>query len=73
MASNRILSYIAFAVAIFYLPIVNCIDDYCSDNLLNTNTSHMQFTKEVSVEEFGVVKKFKGLHCCAKGYRSIEW
>lgn len=72
MASNNILVLIAFASVMFLLP-VDCIDDYCLDNLINTNTSYMQFTKEASVEEFAVVKKFKGLHCCAKGYRSIEW
>ncbi|GJQ70577.1 hypothetical protein Trydic_g22976 [Trypoxylus dichotomus] len=74
MASTGIVVAPAvFVILMFLSPAVNCIDDYCSDNLINTNTSHMQFTKETSGEEFGVVKKFKGLHCCAKGYRSIEW
>lgn len=37
------------------------------------NTTHMQFTKEVIPVEYAVLGEFKSLHCCAKGYRSIEW
>lgn len=47
--------------------------DYCSSDPYKTNETFMHFTKEASVEEFAIVGKFKGLHCCAKGYRSIEW
>lgn len=49
------------------------IEDYCSQNTYNSSESFMHFTKEATFEEFAVTGKFKGLHCCAKGYRSIEW
>ncbi|CAH1117971.1 unnamed protein product [Phaedon cochleariae] len=49
------------------------IEDYCSRNNFNSSDKFMHFTKEATFEEFAVVGKFKGLHCCAKGYRSIEW
>lgn len=37
------------------------------------NSSHMQYTKEPVNREYVVLDQFKSLHCCAKGYRSIEW
>lgn len=60
-----------FCVATF--QVVLGIESYCSNNNYVTNGTHMQFTKEPSVKEFAVVGTFKGLHCCAKNYRSIEW
>lgn len=49
--------------------------DHCSTHKFreSANTSFMQFTKEISSTEYAVLKDFKSLHCCAKGYRSIEW
>ena len=46
---------------------------YCSLNTFTTNSSWMQFTKEPVPYEFGFEDKFKSIHCCVKGYRSIEW
>lgn len=37
------------------------------------NSSHMQYTREPVNREYAVLNQFKSLHCCAKGYRSIEW
>lgn len=50
-----------------------CIEDDCSINTYNSSDGYMQFTKETTFAEFAIVGKFKGLHCCAKGYRSVEW
>lgn len=53
--------------------------DYCLHNLYQNpvdkvfGESNMGFTKEATYNEFAVVGEFKSLHCCAKGYRSIEW
>lgn len=49
--------------------------DYCQANtFIESKISHfMQFTKESVDQEFAVDGQFKALHCCAKGYRSIEW
>lgn len=46
---------------------------YCSVNTFPTNTTWMQFTKEPVPSEYGFEEKFKSIHCCVKGYRSIEW
>ncbi|XP_066253857.1 single Ig IL-1-related receptor-like [Euwallacea similis] len=52
----------------------NAIEDYCSLNTFEDDVGGlMHFTKEPTNEEFAIVGKFKGLHCCAKGYKSIEW
>lgn len=37
------------------------------------NSTIMQLTKEAVSQEYAVKGAFKSLHCCAKGYRSIEW
>ncbi|XP_013144561.1 PREDICTED: fibroblast growth factor receptor 3-like [Papilio polytes] len=46
---------------------------YCATDTLRTNTTWMQFTKEPVSFEYGFQDKFKSIHCCVKGYRSIEW
>lgn len=49
--------------------------DHCSQNNFRSswNTTHMQYTKEPVHREYAVLDQFKSLHCCAKGYTSIEW
>lgn len=37
------------------------------------NSTQMQFTKEAVNRDYALNGQFKSLHCCAKGYRSIEW
>jgi hypothetical protein len=54
---------------------VSSTDNHCDNNRFASasSTSYMQFTKETVNEEYAVEGEFKNLHCCAKGYRSIEW
>ncbi|XP_047107253.1 single Ig IL-1-related receptor-like [Schistocerca piceifrons] len=47
--------------------------DYCRMDTFNRTGPWMQFTKEISDREYAIETKFKSLHCCAKGYNSIEW
>lgn len=49
--------------------------DHCQLNQFHKskNSSNMQLTKEAVSQEYAVIGAFKSLHCCAKGYRSIEW
>lgn len=49
--------------------------DHCQDRKFASafNTTYMQFTKETVSQEYAIEGEFKNLHCCAKGYRSIEW
>ena len=48
---------------------------YCSNHMYHSShgTNYMQFTKETVHQDYAVEGQFKALHCCAKGYRSIEW
>lgn len=69
---------IIIMISLFNLATGNHIvslSDHCTDRryVNSLNTSFMQFTKEIVNEEYAVETEFKGLHCCAKGYRSIEW
>lgn len=52
---------------------VNGDEDFCAMDTFQRNTTWLQFTKELSSREYVLAQKFKSLHCCAKGYRSIEW
>lgn len=49
--------------------------DHCQINQFHKskNSTNMQLTKEPVNQEYAVIGAFKSLHCCAKGYRSIEW
>lgn len=70
------INIVGFYVAIFILIAfveVGAIDDYCSKYTYNDSGNYMHFSKEATFEEFALKRKFKGLSCCAKGYRSIEW
>ena len=65
-------------VCVFFL--INLVSsvrgiEHCLEHLYqkSQNASHMQFTRETVSQEYAVEGKFKSLHCCAKGYRSIEW
>lgn len=71
-------------IGLFVLVVLNdivwvqCIVEYCEENTYAGNDTRMQrhsmqFTKEPTNNEYAIIGKFKGLHCCAKGYRSIEW
>lgn len=70
---NKVMGfYVAFFVLIAFGE-VRAIEDYCSKNTYNDSDNYMHFSKEATFEEFALRRKFKGLNCCAKGYRSIEW
>jgi hypothetical protein len=51
------------------------VREFCKEFALNAsnNASGLQVTREVSKTDFVIEAKFKSIHCCARGYRSIEW
>jgi hypothetical protein len=69
-----LISYllIAAVVLVNFVP-SHANSDHCKARRFASNTSYMQFTKETVSQEYAVEGEFKNLHCCAKGYRSIEW
>lgn len=72
---NCDLIRVLIIVAFIDLVIVDANSDHCSSRKFASafNTTYMQFTKEIVSEEYAIEGEFKNLHCCAKGYRSIEW
>ncbi|XP_046668480.1 X-linked interleukin-1 receptor accessory protein-like 2 [Homalodisca vitripennis] len=64
-----------FTIFCCLFPMSLGLVDYCDENKRNSSilTPGIQFTKELSSSEYAVLSSFKSLHCCAKGYRSIEW
>lgn len=73
-ASSDLISGLVIVV-VLNIIIVHGDSDSCQDRKFANafNTSYMQFTKETVSEEYAIEGEFKNLHCCAKGYRSIEW
>lgn len=52
----------------------NELKDYCSIHKFdNLPPGGLRFTKEVVTTEYANIGAFKALHCCLRGYRSIEW
>ncbi|XP_011496370.1 PREDICTED: interleukin-1 receptor accessory protein-like 1 [Ceratosolen solmsi marchali] len=51
----------------------NELKDYCSMHRFENLSSGLRFTKEVVSSEYANVGSFKAIHCCLRGYRSIEW
>lgn len=58
---------------------VSGVSGYCSTHRFAqaadaTSNNVMQFTKEVVSMEYTTLRdEYKSLHCCARGYQSIEW
>lgn len=75
VSRDLISGLIIILVVSVNLVIVNGNSDHCRDRKFASafNTSFMQFTKETVSQEYAIEGEFKNLHCCAKGYRSIEW
>lgn len=62
------------------LIVINLCDSINSLNHCQSHNFHksinstvMQLTKEAVNREYAVLGEFKMMHCCAKGYTSIEW
>lgn len=76
MSSSVTMSSLRAVVALSILSTIghgNELKDYCSMYKFPHLPGGLSFTKEVVTTEYANVGAFKALHCCLKGYRSIEW
>lgn len=46
-------------------------DNFCPTT--HDNTKVLQFTKDTISQDYALIGHQKWLHCCASGYRTIEW
>lgn len=67
---QRGLIVLSFLVAACH---ANELKDYCSMHKFDNLPGGLRFTKEVVTTEYANIGAFKALHCCLRGYRSIEW
>jgi len=53
------------------------VRDHCAvdvfEHAASPQPGELRFIKELNVVEYVVTGHFKSLHCCARGYSSIEW
>lgn len=77
ISSNTMASRLTWCSLLVWLTLATIVraENHCSEHRYehSLNTHHLQFTKEIPDREYGVLRQFKSLHCCGKGYRSIEW
>lgn len=62
--------YIMIYICDFVISVNHCQSHRFHKSI---NSTIMQFTKEPVSQEYAVLGEFKMMHCCAKGYTSIEW
>ena len=72
MSTSELQAVIALAI-LSTISLGNEIKDYCSIHKYDNLPGGLSFTKEVVTMEYANVGAFKALHCCLRGYRSIEW
>lgn len=51
----------------------NELEEHCKINSFGNVGRGLRFTKEIVTTEYANAGSFKALHCCLRGYRSIEW
>lgn len=70
MAAKSVIQFNIVVVVLFIVSkYTDAVDDCQTNQFLKTiDSTHMKFKKEYIMSG-----EFKSLHCCAKGYRSIEW
>lgn len=73
--SVMIVYYVVILVVLIVCDkFASAIDDCQTHQFSKSiNSTQMQFTKEAVSRDYALNGQFKSLHCCAKGYRSIEW
>lgn len=75
MAATRVIHVVFYVVMLFVCDnYVAGIND-CQEQRFNTvgNSTQMQFTTQAVSRDYALIGQFKSLHCCARGYRSIQW
>lgn len=75
MKSEKMIPVEGGLLVVFLAAIcqANELKDYCSMHKFDNLPGGLRFTKEVVTTEYANIGAFKAVHCCLRGYRSIEW
>ncbi|XP_012274827.1 single Ig IL-1-related receptor [Orussus abietinus] len=73
MSRRHVATVILLLAASSGVPAANELKDYCSMHKFDNLPGGLRFTKEVVTTEYANLGAFKAIHCCLRGYRSIEW
>lgn len=73
MSKAAVICWLTLGLLVLHCAKANELKDYCSINKFDNLSGGLRFTKEVISTEYANLGGFKAIHCCLRGYRSIEW
>lgn len=75
MAAQRVINIVFALVMVLGCDNLVAGINECQSHHFNImgNSTQMQFTAQAVNRDYAPIGVFKSLHCCVRGYRSIQW